>query len=137
MSKNAVVIDDDADVRDHLTSILEGHGWQVRAAADAVEGERLLHESRPDLVLVDLVMPGRSGVQLFARLRGDDRTRDIPIIMVTGIKDQLNIDWKEVVGRLRARVPDGFVEKPVLDPAEFMRLVDDVAGGRATAPAVG
>ncbi len=53
------------------------------------------------------------------------------------VKDKLNIDWKEVVGRLRARVPDGFVEKPVLDPAEFMRLVDDVTGGRATAPAAG
>ncbi len=121
----ALVIDDEADIRNYISSILEEHGWTVRTAASAEEGERLVDEGRPDVILLDLVMPGQSGIQLFARLRSTELTRGIPLIMVTGIKDQLHIDWKEIVTRLKARVPDGFIEKPI-DPARLARLVEDV-----------
>lgn len=124
-TRSALVIDDEADIRNYVSSILEEHGWTVRTAATAEEGERLVRESRPEVILLDLVMPGQSGIQLFARLRGDEGTRGIPLVMVTGIKDQLNIDWKEIVTRLKARVPDGFIEKPI-DPTRLAQLVENV-----------
>jgi len=124
-TRNALVIDDEADIRNYISSILEEHGWTVRTASTAEEGERLVRESRPEVILLDLVMPGQSGIQLFARLRGDEGTRGIPLVMVTGIKEQLNIDWKEIVTRLKARVPDGFIEKPI-DPTRLAQLVESV-----------
>ena len=117
-TRSALVIDDEADIRNYISTILEEHGWTVRTAATAEEGERLVRESQPEVILLDLVMPGQSGIQLFARLRGEESTRKIPLVMVTGIKEQLNIDWKEIVTRLKARVPDGFIEKPI-DPTRL------------------
>jgi two-component system, cell cycle response regulator DivK len=121
----AVVIDDEPDIVRYISSILEDHGFETRTANEARTGEDLIRETSPALICLDLMMPGRSGIQLFARLKGDETTRDIPLIMITGIKEQLNIDWAEIAGGLRARKPDGFIEKPV-DPVRLMRVVQDV-----------
>lgn len=125
----AIVIDDEPDMANYLSSILEESDFDVHTANEARTGETLIREKSPSLILLDLMMPGRSGVQLFARLRGDDATKDIPLIMVTGIKDELNIDWSDIVDNLRARKPDGFVEKPI-DPEGLMKVVNDVLEGK-------
>ncbi len=125
MKKKVVVVDDDNDMITYLLSILEDHNFSVSSASSAEEAERIILDDPPHLICLDLVMPGRTGIQLFIRLRGNEKTKHIPCIMVTGIKEQLNIDWKEIVGRLKARVPDGFIEKPV-DPEQFMHLVKKV-----------
>lgn len=129
MSKRtAVVIDDETDVTSYLTSILETHDFEVRSANDARSGELLIRERTPDIVLIDLMMPGRSGVQLFGKLRGDAATRDIPIVMVTGIGSQTGMDWGKTVDQLKARRPDGFVEKPI-DPERLVKVVLAVLAG--------
>ena len=125
--RRAVVIDDEPDLAEYIQSILEDHGFSVRTANEAKSGEDLIREDPPDLVCLDLMMPGRSGVHLFSRLRGDESTNGIPVIMITGIKEKLNIDWTEIQGRLKARKPDGVVEKPI-DPVRLMRVVDQVLG---------
>jgi len=125
--RRAVVIDDEPDLAEYIQSILEDHGFSVRTANEAKSGEDLIREDPPDLVCLDLMMPGRSGVHLFSRLRGDESTSGIPVIMITGIKEKLNIDWTEIQGRLKARKPDGVVEKPI-DPVRLMRVVEQVLG---------
>ncbi len=124
-SRTAVVIDDEADLTAYISSILEGDGFDVRAANDARAGEDLIRAHAPDVVLIDLMMPGRSGVQLFSRLRRDPATQGIPLVMVTGIKDKMGIDWGTFADGLVARRPDGFVEKPI-DPARLMAVVNGV-----------
>ena len=123
--KHVLVIDDEPDISSYVSSILEGSQYSVETANSAMEGERIIRDRRPDLILLDLMMPGRTGIQFFVRLKGDEETKDIPLIMVTGIKDKLNIDWQEIVSKLRARVPDGFVEKPI-EPVHLMKVVEDV-----------
>lgn len=123
--KRAVVIDDESDICDYIASVLMEHGFETQTAHEARGGEDLIRESRPDVVCLDLMMPGRTGIQLFARLKGDDETKHLPVIMITGIKDKLNIDWGEIAGGLRTRRPDGFIEKPI-DPVRLMRVVEDV-----------
>jgi len=130
-TRTAVVIDDEVDLTTFLSSILEEHDFSVRAANDAVTGEKLILDSPPDIILIDLMMPGRTGIQLFTKLRANKATQDIPMVMVTGIKEQLGIDWGEIVDRYRMRKPDGFVEKPI-DPKRLMTVVDGVLSGEAT-----
>ena len=127
-NKTAVVIDDEVDLTTYLASILEEHGFAVRTANDARSGEDLIREAPPSVVLIDLMMPGRTGIQLFVRLRGDETTKDIPLVMVTGIKEQLGIDWGDIVDKYKTRQPDGFVEKPI-DPERLMSVVDGVLSG--------
>ncbi len=121
----AVVIDDEPDLSRYIASILADHGFETHEAHEARTGEDLIREHQPALICLDLMMPGRSGIQLFSRLKGDETTVEIPLIMITGIKEQLNIDWAEIAGGLKARKPDGFIEKPV-DPVRLMRVVEDV-----------
>jgi len=126
--RTAVVIDDEVDITNYLTSILETNDFEVRAANEARSGEVLIRESPPDIVLIDLMMPGRSGVQLFGKLRGDETTKGIPIVMVTGIGSQTGMDWGTTVDQLKARRPEGFVEKPI-DPERLMKVVEAVLAG--------
>jgi CheY-like chemotaxis protein len=123
--KRAVVIDDEPDICDYISSILMEHGFETRTANEARGGEDLIRNNPPDLICLDLMMPGRSGIQLFARLKGDDATKHIPLIMITAIKEKMNIDWGEIAGGLRSRKPEGFIEKPI-DPVRLMRVVEDV-----------
>ena len=123
--KHVLVIDDEPDISSYIASILEGSQYSVQTANSAMEGETIIRDRRPDLILLDLMMPGRTGIQFFVRLKGNEETKDIPLIMVTGIKDKLNIDWQEIVSKLKARVPDGFVEKPI-EPVHLMNVVEDV-----------
>jgi DNA-binding response OmpR family regulator len=129
--KTAVIIDDEPDLTSFLSSILENNGFDVRCANDGTSGEKLIREDPPSVILLDLMMPGLTGVQLFAKLRGDEATKHIPLVMVTGIKETLNIDWATIVDNLRARKPDGFVEKPI-DPDRLMKVVNGVVAGRGT-----
>ena len=123
--KHVLVIDDEPDISSYIASILEGSQYSVETANSAMEGESIIRDRRPDLILLDLMMPGRTGIQFLVRLKGNEETKDIPLIMVTGIKDKLNIDWQEIVSKLKARVPDGFVEKPI-EPVHLMNVVEDV-----------
>jgi CheY-like chemotaxis protein len=126
--KTAVVIDDEVDLTNYISAILEEHGFEVRVANEATTGEELIREKAPDIILLDLMMPGRSGVQLFARLRRDERTKHIPVVMVTGIKEKLGIDWGEFADELKTRKPDGFIEKPI-DDEKIMSVVNGVLSG--------
>ena len=124
-SRRAVVIDDEPDLCRYIESILQDHGFETQTATDARTGEDLILADPPDLICVDLMMPGRTGIQLFARLKKNEATRRIPLIMITGIKEKLNIDWAEIVQEYKVRRPEGFVHKPI-DPVRLMRVVESV-----------
>jgi two-component system phosphate regulon response regulator PhoB len=128
--RTAVVIDDEVDLTTYISSILEENEIEVRTANDATAGEALIREQVPDIVLIDLMMPGRSGVQLFSRLRRDQTTGQVPVVMVTGIREKMGIDWGEYADDLKARKPEGFVEKPI-EPAGLMQVVNGVLAGEA------
>ena len=78
-----MVVDDSLTVRKVTQRLLEREGYQVLLAKDGVDALEQLQESRPDLMLVDIEMPRMDGFDLTRNLRGNDVTRDIPIIMIT------------------------------------------------------
>jgi len=79
-----ILIVDDSPTEVHvMQKALEKHGYRTAAAADGAEGVRLAREMSPDLIFMDIVMPGMNGYQATRALANDPKTRTIPIIMVT------------------------------------------------------
>lgn len=84
VSKRVLVIDDDPDIRDLVQMSLEQlEGWTVSLASSGEEGVWLACEQRPDLILLDVMMPGLDGPATFQRLREHDATQDIPVVFLT------------------------------------------------------
>ena len=81
--KTILIVDDEAPIRQMVSLALERAGYVVLQAADASEALLVIHEQLPDLALLDWMMPGMSGIELARRLRRDDYTRELPIILLT------------------------------------------------------
>ncbi len=113
---NVLVVDDDADVRMLLTMYLALDGFHAQEAEDASSALDAIRRHRPDMVLLDVMMPGRDGLDLLAELR---RAGDIPVIMVTARGEEAD----RVMGlRLGA---DDYIVKP-FSPAELVARITAV-----------
>jgi two-component system phosphate regulon response regulator PhoB len=78
-----LVVEDEDPIREMLRATLEGSGYTVYEAADAQQAERVLADDRPDIILMDWMLPGASGLDLTRRMRKNPAFREIPIIMLT------------------------------------------------------
>ena len=83
MGGSILVVDDEAALRDLLSTNLQREGYRVMCAGDVPQAEALVRGSRPDLVLLDWTLPGTPGLSFARRLRNDQRTRDISIVLVS------------------------------------------------------
>jgi len=131
MAVNAVqprvlVVDDEAAIRDMIRFALERAKIDVMTAADAQEALLRISENRPDIILMDWMMPGVSGVELTRRLRKDAYTEDIPIIMLTA-----KVTEDDKVTGLEAGTDD-YVIKP-FSPRELLARIRAVL--RRSSPA--
>jgi len=79
-----LVVDDDSGIRDSLAACLEAEGFRVATAANGAIGLEELQAARPDVVIVDLIMPVMNGHQFVARLREDPATARLPVVLMTG-----------------------------------------------------
>ncbi len=82
-----VILEDDAALRDTLRLHLASEGYTVRTAADATEGIRAIMSEIPDLILSDITLPYMGGFELLEVLQRDETTKDVPVILLTGRKD--------------------------------------------------
>jgi PAS domain S-box-containing protein len=78
-----LIVEDDGATREFLREFLSKHGMNARAVTTVPEARRLLSLSPPDLIVLDLILPGESGMQMLSELRNDDRDRDIPVLILT------------------------------------------------------
>ena len=83
-SKTVLIADDDAWMRDMLATLLADEGLEPLEAASGTEAVNVATRHHPDLILLDVAMPGCSGIEVFESLRAGDSTRDIPVFHVTG-----------------------------------------------------
>ena len=109
-----VVVDDDQDIRDSLQVILEGRQYTVVTAADKTEGMEKIKTEKPDLAILDVMMSTwEDGFEMARELKKDSQFKDMPILMLTGVKDKTGIDFKSTAGDPAWCPVDGFLEKPV------------------------
>ena len=86
MSKKYIlVVDDDPDLVETVAMMLESKGCEVGRAYDGVEGEEAVKERRPDLIILDVMMPRKDGYELCAELKSNEETKDIPIVLLTAV----------------------------------------------------
>ena len=108
MTITHILLVDDSKTELHvLGSLLMKHGYQVRTAENGEEAMRRLEESRPDLILMDVVMPGQNGFHLTRAITRDPRYQDVPVIMCTSKNQETDRVWG-----LRQGARD-YVVKPV------------------------
>ena len=115
VSGRVLVVDDNKVIRQLIRVNLELEGLEVVTAADGAECLDVVHQVRPDVVTLDVVMPRLDGLRTAARLRADPRTRDMPLAIVSACSHP------EIEGGLEVGV-DAFLSKP-FDPAELVRVV--------------
>ena len=83
--KYILVVDDDPDLVETVALMLESKGCEVGKAYDGIEGEESIKERKPDLIILDIMMPRKDGYVLCAELKANEKTSDIPVILLTAV----------------------------------------------------
>jgi len=110
-------VDDEEDVRIYLTALLEDAGAEVVDATDGDAGLSKAKSDWPDLITLDLSMPGTDGVTAFQRLRQDADTESIPVCIVTG-----HPEFRQLIYERPERPPEGYLSKPI-DENQLVRTI--------------
>ncbi len=113
--KTILVVEDDPWIRSLMADLLTGEGYQVLQAADGKAGLELAGEKEPDVILLDLAMPEKSGLDVLHELKSSKPTRDIPVIVVSA--------YAMLMMGSDARRADGVIQKP-FDLADLLAQVE-------------
>jgi len=113
IGKTVLIVDDEPDVLTYLTAVLENADYIVHGADSAAVGLESCRKVRPDLVCLDIMMPGSSGMSLYAALRADAVTKDIPVLIISGAAQAGEFDFRSYVPDRSIPPPDGYLEKPI------------------------
>ena len=89
--QKVLIVDDDSDIRDLLVVDLEMSGYQVLTAENGLQAEEVARQELPDLIVLDVMMPGRTGYEVLTSLRADDRTNEIPVVMLTALTNDEDV----------------------------------------------
>ena len=120
-TKSILCIEDEPEMIDLIRLILSRRGFEVTGAAGGKEGlEKLQNDLQPDLVLLDLMMPDMDGWEVYQQMKADEKTKDIPVIVVTAKAQSID----KVLGLHIAKVDD-YIAKP-FSPQELLNSVEKV-----------
>jgi DNA-binding response OmpR family regulator len=107
-----LVVDDDPDLVETVAMMLESKGCEVGRAYDGVEGEESIKERRPDLVILDVMMPRKDGYILCAELKAKAETRDIPVVLLTAVGEAVPTTKYTHADGMSTEADD-YVSKPI------------------------
>lgn len=124
MPANILLVEDEPAIQELIAANLARAGHHVVRAGDAEAAQRIVRDALPDLVLLDWMLPGASGIELARRLRAEERTREIPIIMLTARGEEQDKVTALEIGA------DDYVTKP-FSPRELVARIKAVLRRRA------
>jgi len=108
--KSILIIDDEPDTLTYFSSLLQDDGFETRTAENIEEALKMIGESRPDLITLDITMPETSGVRCYRELRSSEEWKSIPVVIITGMAETFR---GFISSRKQVPPPDGYLAKPV------------------------
>jgi DNA-binding response OmpR family regulator len=120
--KRVVCIEDEPEMIDLVRLILDRKGFQVIGANGGIEGLEVVREEKPDLILLDLMMPDMDGWEVYQQIKADEQLRQIPVVVVTAKAQSID----KVLGLHIAKVDD-YITKP-FGPQELLESVEKILG---------
>jgi len=122
-SKKILIVDDEPDVVVYLSEVLESGNFGVYTADNAEAGLKTAGKVHPDLICLDIMMPGESGLSMYTKLRRTPGLEDIPVIIISGVEQAQEFDFRKFVDDENIPAPDCYLEKPI-DVDEFVEMVE-------------
>jgi DNA-binding response OmpR family regulator len=119
-----LVVDDEEDIVEYLSAVLEDNGFRAIGASNADAALEAAEREPPDLILLDIMMPGHSGLSLYKELRRREATAKVPVLIISGYSKEEDFQ-KTALQQLSAEqlpMPDGYLEKPISVPNLLVRL---------------
>lgn len=116
MAKTVVAVDDEVQVRELVSTILEENGYIALLAENGEEAMDIVRQNRPDLIIMDILMPRQSGIKMYRELKSDETLNDIPVIIYSGIPKRTFLRTQaareESGGQESVPPPEEYIEKP-------------------------
>jgi CheY-like chemotaxis protein len=127
ITKSILVVDDEPDAIEYVDAILsEIDSFKIIPSYDGIDGQNKAKTESPDLIILDVMMPEKDGFKVFYDLQNDPETKDIPIIMLTGVADKVGIQFfKKDMKAFMGKEPVDYIEKP-LDPEKLKSSVKKI-----------
>jgi CheY-like chemotaxis protein len=122
--KKILIVDDEMDMRIFMSTLFETSGYKPVATRDGKDGIRKAKELMPDLIVLDVMMPGEGGVQMYRQLKTDKTLKDIPVIMLSAVAKKTFIHYLKMLNiQLNNSIPypDVYMEKPP-EAEELLRI---------------
>lgn len=113
--QSVLIVDDDLTLREMYEEYLKASGFKVLSAQDGEEGLKMAKESKPNAILLDLMMPKMNGIEVLRRLKADIETKDIPVIVFTALIQDLEKQESFAAGASDYVVKTEVTPKAILD----------------------
>jgi len=123
--KKVLIVDDELDMRIFLSTLLETSGYQPVTTRDGLDGVSKARTVKPDIIILDVMMPGEGGVQMYRNLKTDQELALIPVVMLSAVE---KISFYHYLNMLNSRLtcpipqPAAYLEKPV-DPDQLLLVL--------------
>jgi twitching motility two-component system response regulator PilH len=128
MSKKVLVVDDDPDVRLFNVTVVEENGYIPLEADNGEDGLKIIKDQKPELVILDVMMPKQSGIRLYRELKTNPKTKNIKIILLSGIAKRTFLRSQKALtefGGQEVPEPEVYLEKPV-EPEELADAINKI-----------
>ncbi len=130
MAKKVLNVEDDPDIRTFVTTVLEENGYIPIMAIDGEEGAKKVKEEKPDLIILDILMPKESGIKMYHELKLNPSLKDIPVVMLSGVSKRTFLRSQAALtefGDETVPEPQAYLEKPV-EPEDLADILKKILG---------
>lgn len=127
MAKKVLVVDDELDIRTFIITLLETENYKPLSATDGKEGLEIARREKPALIILDVMMPKKSGIGMYRDLKNDPELKDIPVIMVSALSKKTFFHSQKVLDEYKEeKIPEpaAYIEKPP-EPEELLDAIEN------------
>jgi CheY-like chemotaxis protein len=126
MAIKVLVVDDELDMRTFITTLLETNGYKPISAVDGREGLEIARRSKPALIILDVMMPKESGINMYRELKRDPALKTTPVIMLSALSRKTFFHSQKVLDEYSGEhvpEPSAYIEKPP-EPDELLEAIE-------------